>query len=129
VTVTAGVSGTGNGTVNFTVAANGTGAARTATLTIAGQPFTVTQAAASVCSYALNPASVMLDAKAATGTVTVTTTPGCTWKASTTADWIKLGNASATKLTYSVAVNKLATSRTGTIQIGGATFTVIQRGK
>jgi hypothetical protein len=42
--VTAGASGTGNGTVSFTVAAN-TGAARSGTLTIGGQTFTVTQAA------------------------------------------------------------------------------------
>jgi uncharacterized protein (TIGR03437 family) len=42
--ITAGASGTGNGTVNFTVAAN-TGQTRTGTLTIAGQTFTVTQLA------------------------------------------------------------------------------------
>ena len=42
-------SGSGNGTVNFTVAAN-TGAARTGTITVQGQTFTVTQdAAAPTC--------------------------------------------------------------------------------
>jgi hypothetical protein len=45
ITITAGASGTGTGSVSFTVAAN-TGAARTGTMTIAGQTFTVTQAAA-----------------------------------------------------------------------------------
>ncbi|PYR46168.1 MAG: hypothetical protein DMF95_18930 [Acidobacteria bacterium] len=45
VTISAGTSGSGNGTVTFTVAAN-TGAARTATLTVAGTTFTVTQSAA-----------------------------------------------------------------------------------
>jgi subtilisin family serine protease len=45
ITITSGAGGTGNGTVNFSVAAN-TGAARTGTLNIAGQTFTVTQAAA-----------------------------------------------------------------------------------
>lgn len=44
-TITAGGSGMGNGTVNYSVSAN-TGAARTGTLTIAGQIFTVSQAAA-----------------------------------------------------------------------------------
>ncbi len=43
ITINSGASGNGNGTVNFTVAAN-TGAQRTGTLTIAGQTFTVTQA-------------------------------------------------------------------------------------
>ena len=38
-----GYSGTGSGAVNYTVAANRTGAARSGTLTISGQTFTVTQ--------------------------------------------------------------------------------------
>jgi hypothetical protein len=46
ITITSGASGTGNGTVNYSVAANTTTAQRTGTLTIAGQTFTVTQAAA-----------------------------------------------------------------------------------
>jgi hypothetical protein len=43
ITITSATSGTGNGTVNFTVASNDTGASRTGTLTVAGQTFTVTQ--------------------------------------------------------------------------------------
>ena len=43
ITITSGGTGTGSGTVNFTVAAN-TGAARTGTITVAGQTFTVNQA-------------------------------------------------------------------------------------
>ena len=45
ITVVAGATGTGNGSVTFNVASN-TGAARTGTVTIAGLAFTVTQAAA-----------------------------------------------------------------------------------
>ncbi|HVQ36598.1 MAG TPA: hypothetical protein VMS31_03645, partial [Pyrinomonadaceae bacterium] len=45
ITVTSGSSGSGNGTVNYSVAAN-SGALRNGTMTIAGQTFTVTQAAA-----------------------------------------------------------------------------------
>jgi virginiamycin B lyase len=43
VTITSGSSGTGNGTVSYTVGANSTGAARAGTLTIANQTYTVTQ--------------------------------------------------------------------------------------
>ena len=43
ITVTAGSSGSGNGTVTYSVASNLTGARRTGTLTIAGQTFTLTQ--------------------------------------------------------------------------------------
>jgi hypothetical protein len=44
-TVTSGASGTGPGSVSYTVAANANSSSRTATLTIGGQVFTVTQAA------------------------------------------------------------------------------------
>ena len=43
--VTGGSPGTGNGQVTFSAAANATGADRTATITIAGLPFTLTQTA------------------------------------------------------------------------------------
>jgi hypothetical protein len=43
-TITSGATGTGNGPVGFSAAANA-GGSRTGTLTIAGQTFTVTQAA------------------------------------------------------------------------------------
>ena len=43
ITITSGSSGTGNGTVNFTVAANTTGNDRNGTLTIAGRTFTLTE--------------------------------------------------------------------------------------
>jgi hypothetical protein len=45
ITVTSGASGTGNGTVVFQVEANTTGQARTGSLSIAGQTFTVNQGA------------------------------------------------------------------------------------
>jgi hypothetical protein len=43
ISVTSGSSGTGNGTVSFTVAANTTGSDRNGTLTIAGRTFTLTE--------------------------------------------------------------------------------------
>jgi hypothetical protein len=43
--ITSGASGTGSGQVMFTAAANATGADRSATITIAGQPFVLTQTA------------------------------------------------------------------------------------
>ena len=46
ITVDSGASGNGNGTVNFTVAPNTTGAARVGTLTVVGRNVTITQDAA-----------------------------------------------------------------------------------
>jgi sugar lactone lactonase YvrE len=47
-TIASGASGSGNGTVGYSVAANSTGSTRSGTLTIAGQTFTVTQSVAAV---------------------------------------------------------------------------------
>jgi hypothetical protein len=43
ITVLTGASGTGNGTVTFSVLNNGTGSPRVGTMTIAGRTFTVNQ--------------------------------------------------------------------------------------
>ncbi len=52
VNVTGGASGSGNGTVNFSVASNGSGS-RSGTLTIAGQTFVVEQQASSIAGLGL----------------------------------------------------------------------------
>jgi hypothetical protein len=51
-TITSGASGSGPGSVGYAVAANTTASARTGTLTVAGQTFTVTQAAGGGCPTA-----------------------------------------------------------------------------
>src|SRR5215469_6921471 len=50
ITITAGSSGTGNGTVSYTVAANNSSSSQIGTMTIAGQTFTVTEAGAASCA-------------------------------------------------------------------------------
>src|SRR6185503_14084948 len=79
-------SGSGNGAVAFTVAAN-TGSSRTGTMTIAGQTFTVTQTGAA-CSFSITPTTQSFAANGGTGSVTVTTTNGCSWTATSNAAWI-----------------------------------------
>ena len=130
ITVTSGAAGTGNGSVAFTVAAN-TGAARSATLTIAGMPFTVTQAAAAPppCTYSIAPLNQSVNANANTGTVAVTAGTACAWTATSNAPWLSVtsgatgtGNGS---VGFSIAANPGA-ARTGTLTIAGQTFTVTQ---
>jgi chitodextrinase len=53
ITITSGASGSGNGTVSYSVAANSSASPRTGTLTIAGQTFTVSQAGADSTDVAL----------------------------------------------------------------------------
>ena len=122
-------SGTGNGTVSFSYSANGVGASRAATITIGGQAFSLTQAAAP-CSYTLSPGSFALPATASgTNTVTVTATSGCAWTATTSTSWITLGTSSGTgngSATFTIAANPNGTSRAGSISLGGQTLSVSQ---
>jgi hypothetical protein len=54
VSITSGSPGNGSGTVQYSVGANGAAAARSAGLTIAGQPFLVTQSGSSTSPITLN---------------------------------------------------------------------------
>lgn len=128
ITVTSGATGTGNGSVAYTVAAN-TGAARTGTIAIAGQIFTVNQAAGTQCTYAISPLSASVAATGGGGGVTVTAAAGCAYTAINNAPFITVtrgatgtGNGS---VAYTVAANTGA-ARTGTITIAGQTFMVNQ---
>ena len=128
-TITSGASGSGGGNVTFTVAAN-TGVARTGTLTIAGQTFTVNQAAAGPCTYSINPTTITVgDAEVSGLSVAVTAGAGCTWTATPNAGWVQITAGSAGtgngSVTYTVGSYN-GSSRTGTITIAGQTFTVTQ---
>ena len=70
-----GSSGTGNGTVSFTVAANTSTSPRTGTLTIAGHTATVTQAGRVRLCYRADDAKRL--AAGGSHSTTVTTTSGC----------------------------------------------------
>jgi hypothetical protein len=129
ITVTAGASGTGNGSVGFSVAAN-TGAARSGTLTIANQTFTVNQAAfVAPCTYSIAPTNQNVPALGGAGTVAVTTTAGCTWTAASNAPWLTITSGAAGagngSVGFSAAAN-VAGARSGTLTIAGQTFTVNQ---
>ena len=76
------------------MAANPTTSSRTATLTIGGQSFTITQAAAP-CVYTASPATPSFPASGGPGTVTMTTLAGCAWSATTSAPWITIGGTGA----------------------------------
>ncbi len=128
--ITSGASGSGNGTVAFSIAAN-TGAARIGTLTIAGRTFTVTQAApVQACTYAIQPTSASIGASASTISVTLTTQAGCPWTASSGAPWLSVsgvasGAGSAT-VTINAEANPTTLVRTSTVSIGGQALTVDQ---
>src|SRR4029450_8523381 len=79
ITISGASSGSGNGSVSYLVLAN-IGGSRSGTLTVAGQTFTVTQAAL-VCSYSISPGSLKVEADAGTGSFNVSAQSGCSWTA------------------------------------------------
>ncbi len=92
-TISSGASGTGSGTVDYSVAAN-TGSARTSAFTVAGQTFSVSQSApTSTTTYALTLTT------AGTGSGTITSNPSGTTFASGTAVTLTAAPASGSTFT------------------------------
>ncbi len=128
ITVTSGASGTGNGTIAFSVAAN-TGTARTGTITVGGLTFTISQA--SGCTYSLSPTSTSIAATGGNGSFNIAAGTGCQWTAASNDAWITItppvsGTGNGT-IAFSVQANN-GVARTGTITVAGQTFTVNQAG-
>ena len=122
----------GSSNVVFVAAPNLSASPQIGTLTIAGQTYTVTQAAAS-CSYSLGAPNTTI-AYTPVNNVSLsfsTTFSGCSPSAMSYASWLTVSTAftgSSGTVTYSVTMNPSAITRVGTIQIGDQTFTVNQSG-
>src|SRR5581483_3824757 len=79
--VTSGASGSGSGTVAYSVDTNYSGSSRTGTITVAGQTFTVTQ---DCCTFSVSPPSFAASATGEKDFVAVTPVDThCTWTATT----------------------------------------------
>jgi uncharacterized protein (TIGR03437 family) len=90
-------------------------------------PFTIT--GTNTCAYTLSGSTNTLGDSGGTGSINVTTNPGCPWSSATTLPWIHItsglsGTGSGT-VGYSVDVNA-GGARSGTISIAGQTFTISQ---
>jgi hypothetical protein len=90
-------------------------------------------AAATACSFTLSPISKSFTYAGGSDRVSVTTGAGCQWTAHSNVSWITItAGASGTgsgAVSYTVASNPNATSRTGTMTIAGLTFTVTEAGR
>ena len=119
--------GSGSGSFTFAVSAN-PGAARSGTITVAGQTLTVDQAASS-CSFTLDPASATLPESGGSGTFTVGTTAECPWSATTAAAWVHVASSEAVfgggSVSFAVDANG-GPARSATISVGDQLFTVNQ---
>ena len=128
ITVTEGASGAGDGTVAYTVPGNTNTVPLTGTLTIANELFTVNQAAGG-CTYSISPKSAKF--KAIGGSKVIKIKPklsDCPWTATSNDSFITITGAASGvgtgAISFTVAANTNNTPLTGTITIGGVTFTV-----
>jgi glucose/arabinose dehydrogenase len=132
ITITSGSSGSGNGTVNYSVMANSSTSPRSGTMTIAGQTFTVNQDAATPpsCTYSILPTAASFPAGGGSGSTSVTAPAGCPWSATSNAPWITInsgGSGSGSGMVnFSVGGNPATATRIGSITVAGLTFTVSQ---
>jgi hypothetical protein len=118
----------GSGDVNFVAQPNTAASSRTGTLTIAGLPYTVTQAPAP-CSYTLGSSNVTVASTGAAGSFTFSAaTGGCTPTPVSYASWITASTPAPGTIGYTVVANPTSSTRVGTIRIGEQNFTVTQTG-
>ena len=133
ITITGGATGSGNGSVLFTVQANGSALARSATLAIAGQSFLVNQL--NGCLFGITPLKGSVAASGGGGSISVgVLSSTCAWTAAPDPNsfWLTIngpgiGMGPGT-VSYTAAPNLSSIGRTGTIMVAGQTFTVIQAG-
>jgi hypothetical protein len=128
VTISNGTNRSGTGTVSFTAAANTTGSARTATLTVAGKSFVVSEPSPS-CSFSVSPLLVSAAPGGGSGTITVTTGSSCAWRISTSAAWVTVATTSGTgsrTVSYTFQGNTGTLSRSALVSVSGVQVSILQ---
>ena len=82
------------------------------------------------CSYSVNAATQTFKNSKASGSISISTTNGCAWTASSSASWITITSGSsgtgAGTVSFSLSRN-LKSFRTGTITVGGQTVKIKQK--
>ncbi len=128
--VTSGASGTGTGTIGYSVQTNTATAARTGHIAVMDATFSVIQTA-NLCDIFFNPPNTNVAAGTSSGKIGVNS--ACSWTAASNASWISITSGATSisgqgTISYSVNANLTGASRVGTIQIGSQTFTITQAG-
>ena len=133
-TLTPGSSGTGSGSVTFSVSSNSGANARTGTFLVAGRTVSVTQSGttnsvtqsgttSSVtqsgttnCALAVSPDQRSVNKKATSGALSVTPSTGCTLTATSSASWLTVTSVtqSTGTVNYTVTANSSGAPRVGT---------------
>lgn len=132
ITILSGTNGSGNGQVNYSIAANTTSFAdRTGVVTIAGQPFTIVQAFGTPpCTYTLLPTGQSYSYLQAAGQITVTAPESCAWNLFNSNAWVtihsNLQSGGSGWINYTVSENTNSFARSGNIRVGNQLFFISQ---
>ena len=133
-TLVSGQSGSGTGTVAYTVAPNADASSRTANVTVGGAAHAITQSGVTGCSLSIDPDDGQFPVGGGSGQFAVSAASTCAWLASSRSGWIRVADppgglgTGSRRVSYSLDANGDAGARTGTITVGAQTFVATQAG-
>lgn len=131
-TISSGASGTGSGSVGYSVTANTSPDTRSGTLTIAGQTHTVTQQgrAPTICTYEISPTRADVPVEETRGSFSVAAPGGCAWTATSNSSWLTVTEGSSGSgngtVSFLATANAGTDGRLGVITVADKPFTVRQ---
>lgn len=130
-TISSGLSGSGPGTIHYTIPPNPAASQRTTSITVNGSSTTITQEGTS-CTYSISPASASAQSSGGTVATSVTAPTGCSWSATSSTTWLTVRTGSPGSGNGSVSVDVSANPdpavRIGLVTVAGKAFTVTQSG-
>jgi len=125
-------SGTGDGTIKFSVAQNTEESSRNGVIQIADKSISVSQKGQD-CDYELSYDNKKVDEAGGQFNVNVISQDNCSWESSSDVDWISIvsgSNGSGNgNVEYTVEANTETVSRTGKLWVAGNELAIIQEGK
>jgi all-beta uncharacterized protein len=133
IAITSGVSGSGNGSVAFNVAANTGGLARSGSVTVGFTTVSVSQVRdPATCTYSIDPGGATLPSGGGGGSISVSTPSDCRWAVSATSSWLVItsggsGGFGSSSISWSAGSNT-GPPRTAEILVSGRSFEVTQAG-
>jgi uncharacterized protein (TIGR03437 family) len=136
IALNAGMNGTGNGTLSYTIQPNNVVASRVGSIRVNNQDYSVTQFGTG-CNYTVTPTQANYTSKAAAGTLMLQTDSSCPWSIDSPPAWINnfaingtpgMTASGGATITYNVDANTSSLSRSGTVTVGNQQINITQTG-
>ena len=130
ISILTGASGSGAGSIKYSIAPNTSAQSRTGTIVVGGQTHTIAQDAQGACSYTVSASATTFGSAGGSGTVTIATSSACAWTVTSSEAWIQIaGGASgqgAGTVGFTVSLNAGGASRTGIVHAADQDITITQ---